>query len=184
MSEVIIKFEPKEKGSSQPGLGSTLYVALKSWFDEIKEAPTTGTVAGQIVEIVDDHTFKNRADAPTKKYGFVKIPLMPVKTGEWDFKQDGEFPAVITSSSVKAAAVGLSAEQVEWIQGLSNKNAIIILEEKECQGVKKRVQIGCDCNPIPNVKFAYSSKDNILNIEAMAECHVRWYKGAISEYQY
>lgn len=175
-----IKFAPQRKQATQAGLGSTLCIALLDHFDSLKEAPTTGTAAGDTATITDTHTFKTVGG---KAMGFIKIPLMATNTGKYDMKSEGEFPSEKTVSSFEGVAVGLSAEQVEWIRGLKGQNCIVLVRDAEC-GNGRFVQIGCDCKPVESLKFEWSSEDNKLKIMGKAECELKDYKGVITEMTY
>lgn len=174
----IIKFAPKRKQATQSGMGSTLCIALLDHFDSLKEAPTTGTAAGDTATITDTHTFKTVGG---KAMGFIKIPLMATNNGKYDMKTEGDNPAAPKFvSSFEGMAVGLEPAQIEWIQALKGQNCIVLVRDAECSsGVF--MQIGCDCKPVEALTFEWSSDNNQLKIAGKAECILKQYKGAITE---
>jgi hypothetical protein len=181
MAGTTLKAQPKRVKAKQPGMGGYIWVALLDQFNIIQQPPPTGTgtVAGDEALITATHTFITTGITAPSVNGFIKIPLIPSKSGKFGFKSEGEYPAEKTVADIEAMAVGLDRVQVEMIKRMKGQNVLMLMQDAECDN-PVIWQIGCDCKPVDSMKFEFSSDNNELKITGKAECILNEYQGAIT----
>lgn len=161
-------------GKNKPGM-SEVFVAPKSWFTTIAEAPLTGTVAGETVTITDDHVFASGK-------GFIKLPVntrVTKLTGE----SGGEAGSATETWRCEAKIKGLKAETIEFNTFAIDDEWIVLIKSGDCQD-DSVMQLGCECNGA-EMKYTFDSgtqrdgsKEFTITFESL--CNPNKYEGEIT----
>ncbi len=169
-----LKQQPSRVKAQKPGIRSYLYIALLDIFNVI-QVPTPGTGVGVNATITTDHTFKTTTPGTN---GFIKIPLAGLENGKFNFKSEGNFPAMKEMTSFEANTVGLSTEQLEMIEAIGGQPCIALVTAADCKEPTVW-QAGCECDPVI-INWEFTTDNNILKLSGQSECAPNKYTGAIT----